>query len=115
MRLLLQLSVWSKSTPTIAGPHFEWGLDAYGNLIRFQDYGKRDSPYGWEIDHYPTPKALGGSDDISNLRPLHCKANASLGGLLGNALRPSTPDQRNHLRPQRRGLFGGGFGNALRS
>jgi hypothetical protein len=52
--------------------------DDLGYRIRFEDYGKRTSPYGWEIDHYPTPLLLGGSDHISNLRPLHCRAKHAL-------------------------------------
>jgi hypothetical protein len=57
--------------------------DDLDHRIRWEDYGNRRSPYGWEIDYYPTPLRLGGSDHISNLRPLHCRASASHGGLLG--------------------------------
>ena len=58
-------------------------MPANGRAIRFSDYGDRNSEFGWEFDHYPIPASLGGSDDIFNLRPLHCTTNASLGGLLG--------------------------------
>jgi hypothetical protein len=64
----------------------EWAHDAHGNLIKFSDYGDRNSPYGWEYDHHPTPRSLGGADEVSNLRPLHWRANASHGGLLGGLL-----------------------------
>jgi 5-methylcytosine-specific restriction endonuclease McrA len=70
-------------------PNFDrniWRWDAFGHVIRFSDYGDRTSPYGWEKDHIH-PKALGGSDDIDNFRPLHFKNNASLGGILGSRLR----------------------------
>jgi hypothetical protein len=56
------------------------------NLLHFPSYGDRQSAHGWEIDHHPIPQALGGSDDIDNLRPLHCRSNAALGGLRGLAL-----------------------------
>jgi hypothetical protein len=62
-----------------------WRRDDNGDAIRYADYGDRNSPYGWEIDHV-VASALGGSDLISNKRPLHHRANASDGGLLGNVL-----------------------------
>jgi hypothetical protein len=40
------------------------------------EYGNRSSNYGWEIDHI-TAKANGGLDNLSNLRALHWKNNAS--------------------------------------
>ncbi|WP_287938830.1 HNH endonuclease signature motif containing protein [Sphingopyxis sp.] len=60
-------------------------VDDYGNVIRWEDYGRFNSPYGWEIDHIQ-PSALGGSNHMNNLRALHCRANRSRGGQLGNAL-----------------------------
>jgi hypothetical protein len=64
-----------------------WRRDALHRVIRYSDYGDRNSKFGWEIDHYPIPRALGGSEDISNLRPLHCTNNAGLGGILGGLLK----------------------------
>jgi hypothetical protein len=90
--------VWEKGLripnrdPTI------WRYDNFLKVIRFSDYGDRSSEYGWEIDHYPLPVVLGGTDDISNLRPLHCGVNASLGGGLAHILAQS-------------GLGGGGLGS----
>ncbi len=53
----------------------EWRYDDLGNLIRLQNYGDRQSQYGWEIDHR-IPLARGGTDDRSNIRALHWQANA---------------------------------------
>lgn len=85
LTLLHRAMVWSKATP-IAGvdDSFE-RLDAFGNRIRWDDYGDRNSRFGWEIDHI-TPEAVGGSDMLDNLRPLHFRANASLGGIVGALL-----------------------------
>ena len=68
--------VWDKGTVI---PNYDpaiWRHDAYGNVISFAAHGDRTSDYGWEIDHI-LPVASGGSDDISNLRPLHWKANVA--------------------------------------
>ena len=54
----------------------EWRRDHMGNPIRHDDYGDRDSDYGWEIDHI-VPVAKGGSDAIDNLRPLQWAANVA--------------------------------------
>jgi hypothetical protein len=81
--------VWLKGTPIPGCDPAIWRYDAFGKILRFSDYGDRSSEYGWEIDHYPAPAALGGTDDISNLRPLHCGINASLGGGLAHILAQS--------------------------
>lgn len=70
--------VWNKGTTIEGYPPNMWRRDAYGNAIRYTDYGNRDSDYGWEMDHI-VPASLGGSDDPSNLRPLHWRSNASRG------------------------------------
>jgi len=81
-----KLAVWNKGKPIFQNDPSIWRRDDHGNMIRYSDYGDRNSKYGWEIDHYPLPAALGGSDDLANLRPLHCTANASHGGILGGML-----------------------------
>lgn len=62
--------------------------DDSGNWIHRDHYGKRDSEYGWEIDHI-YPSSLGGHDGLSNVRPLHWRANCAKSdtrpGLLGLA------------------------------
>lgn len=54
-----------------------WAFDAYGALMSYEEYGNRDSNFGWEIDHRDeTPD----NDALSNLRPLfwgnNCARNA---------------------------------------
>jgi hypothetical protein len=78
-----KLAVWIKGTPIQGWDAAEWRYDALGYVIRFSAYGDRSSEWGWEFDHYPIAYSLGGSDDITNLRPLHYLPNASLGGILG--------------------------------
>ena len=78
--------VWNKG---VIVPHYHSDMvrkDACGAWIIWSDYGKRESPFGWEIDHI-YPKALyklhnatnGDIDNIINLRPLHWKNNKSKG------------------------------------
>lgn len=70
-----KLLVWEKAY-TIPGLESTiWRQDQYGSIINYNQYGNRQSPYGWEIDHI-TPKSKGGSDLLFNLRPLQWKNNA---------------------------------------
>jgi hypothetical protein len=75
--------VWEKTHPISGYDPAEWRWDDLSNVIYRQEHGNRNSPFGWEIDHI-WAKILSGSDDPSNLRPLHYAKNASLGGILGN-------------------------------
>ncbi|MCI0562396.1 MAG: HNH endonuclease [Nitrososphaera sp.] len=50
--------------------------DECGAWIRRGAYGDRNSQYGWEVDHIK-PKTNGGTDALSNLRPLHWQNNAA--------------------------------------
>lgn len=79
-------AIWAKAHPIFGEDRNAVRRDDDNRVIHFDCYGNRDSPYGWEFDHYPVAKCLGGTDDISNLRPLHWQGNASRGGLLGDVL-----------------------------
>ena len=52
------LAVWEKAQSVYGEDPREWRRDDEGWWIRFCDYGDRDSMFGWEIDHYPIPRAL---------------------------------------------------------
>lgn len=80
----LKIAAWLRGRviPNLDPEGKEYRFDDNGNLIQFSQYGNRNSPFGWEIDHiYPT--SLGGLNNSLNVRPLHWRDNASHGGLLG--------------------------------
>ena len=71
-------SVWKKANQIDGYDDTKWRKDFAGAWIQRNQLGIR-SEYGWEIDHIK-PKSMGGSDDESNLIPMHwrnnvCKAN----------------------------------------
>ena len=79
-----KVAAWNKASFVVGWPS-DYRMDAFGNVMRWGDYGDRSSAYGWEIDHI-VPVALGGGDGPENLRALHWRNNASLGGILGARL-----------------------------
>jgi hypothetical protein len=81
-----KVQVWTKGRVTYTLDAADWRYDEGGNLIYWHAYGDANSDVGWEIDHI-VAVAQGGTNAISNLRPLHCSLNRSLGGILGSALK----------------------------
>ena len=81
--VLTKIAVWDKGTPIPGRDPTTWRRDAYGNIMKYSEFGNRKSEYGWERDHIAA-SALGGPDTVDNMRPLHWRANASLGGALSN-------------------------------
>ncbi len=69
-------AVWEKGTKV---PGYDPNVrrkDQCTAWIKRDSYGDRGSEYGWEIDHI-TPVSRGGTDALSNLRPLQWENNAS--------------------------------------
>lgn len=69
-------NVWEKAKIIANNDPNIWRQDQCGAWIRREHYGRRDSEYGWEIDHI-TPVSRDGSDSLYNLRPLQWQNNAS--------------------------------------
>jgi len=68
--------VWEKGTVVPGNDPIYWRQDQCKAWIGRNHYGNRNSEYGWEIDHIE-PESDGGSDELSNLRPLQWQNNSS--------------------------------------
>lgn len=68
--------VWEKADIVLGYDENIWRKDQCKAWIKREKYGKRESVFGWEIDHI-TPKSKGGTDELLNLRPLQWENNAS--------------------------------------
>ena len=68
--------VWEKGKIVSNNDPNVWRKDECGAWINRNQYGNRNSDYGWEIYHI-VPEADGGGDELSNLRPLQWENNAS--------------------------------------
>ena len=52
--------------------------DPYGTWIEKTAYGDENSKFGWDLDHI-VPKSRGGTNAMSNLRPMHYSNNRARG------------------------------------
>lgn len=76
--------IWAKAQVVEDYDSTKYRKDACGAWIIKDQYGKRDNPFGWEVDHiYPESKLKDKKvpqeliDDIDNLRPLNWMNNDS--------------------------------------
>ena len=86
VELFERLAVWEKARPIPGLDPNVYRMDELGYTIAYDAYGDRSSEHGWEFDHI-IPSMIGGLGMLDNLRPLHWRANAGLGGLLSAAFR----------------------------
>lgn len=68
--------VWEKGKVVENNDPDEKRKDAAQALIHREEYGNRDSEFGWEIDHIK-PVSESGGDDLSNLQPLQWENNVA--------------------------------------
>ena len=64
--------VWEKGRIAGSNDKNRWRQDECGAWIGRQDYGNRESQYGWEINHI----SPGGPHHVWNLEPLQWQNNA---------------------------------------
>ena len=74
----LKRAVWQKGHPIPDYDQNTWRSDICRHTMKYDDHGNTSSKYGWEIDHI-VPTSKGGSDDLSNLRPLYWENNRAKG------------------------------------
>jgi hypothetical protein len=66
-------AVWNKGRIIQKYDPVQWRQDTCGAWIGRNQYGNRNSDYGWEIDHI----VPNGGDAISNLQPLQWENNVA--------------------------------------
>jgi hypothetical protein len=67
-------AVWAKGQEVAGCYSITWRKDIHGSWMKRNDYGSRDSGFGWEIGLIK-PLAEGGTYHLDNLQPLYWKNN----------------------------------------
>lgn len=70
--------IFSKAKPIKGENLGQRRRDTFGSVIDRAAYGDTNSEFGWDVDHKKSRKK-GGSNDLSNLQPLHWKNNRKKG------------------------------------
>ena len=87
----LKRAAWARTSPVSdRGQSWDFRKDCLGNVVRYSDYGKRNSPFGWELD-FVLPRKLVGAD-LDNVQALHWKACAARADLVPRGLRTTAID-----------------------
>ena len=69
----LKRAAWARTNPVQNQPNsWDFRKDVLGNLIRYADFGNRQSPFGWELEQFGMRST---SADNDNVQALHWKAN----------------------------------------
>jgi len=68
----IKKNVWNKGQIVQNNNQEIWRKDQCDAWIKYNEYGNRNSDYGWEIDHIDCNTD---NNSLSNLRPLQWKNN----------------------------------------
>ena len=85
--------IWNKGRVIEGLDPKVWRMDCFGNFIKWDEYGNRNSRFGWEHDHI-LPVSWNGSDRLDNLRPLQWKSNVLRHVLRQRLLKPQAKTAR---------------------